>query len=112
MLATVRDQNSVLNWIGTATDFLEDVGTEAGKKVTASAGWPKAPRRLMDELRRRAGIQLPARWSRSYEADALARGHAKALTVPGQSSLTLRVSVVSGATGSRSLGGAFTHRAP
>jgi hypothetical protein len=59
MLATVRDQNSVLNWIGTATDFLDEVGTEAGKKVTPSAGWPKSPRRLMDELRRLAAVAQP-----------------------------------------------------
>jgi hypothetical protein len=52
MLATVRATHSVLNWHGTATEFLEEVGKLAGKKVTGSAGWPKSPRALTNEMRR------------------------------------------------------------
>ena len=52
MLATVRATHSVLNWHGTATEFLEEVGKLAGKKVTRSAGWPKSPRALTDEMHR------------------------------------------------------------
>jgi putative DNA primase/helicase len=41
-----------LNWHGTATEFLEEVGKLAGTTVTRSAGWPKTPRALMNEMRR------------------------------------------------------------
>jgi hypothetical protein len=52
MLATVRGPDSVLNWFGTATDLLEEIGKAAGKNVTFSAEWPKSPSRLTNELRR------------------------------------------------------------
>jgi hypothetical protein len=48
----VRATHSVLNWHGTATEFLEEVGKLAGTTVTRSAGWPKTPRALMNEMRR------------------------------------------------------------
>ena len=52
MLTTVYVPTSGLNWCGTATELLEQVGRLAGKKVTSSAGWPKTPRAPTNELRR------------------------------------------------------------
>jgi hypothetical protein len=50
MLGTVR--KGVLNWYGTATEFLDELGKQAGKSVTSRAGWPKTPTWLTNELRR------------------------------------------------------------
>jgi hypothetical protein len=41
-----------LDWIRTAADLLAELTAIAGKRVTASPGWPKSPRSLARELRR------------------------------------------------------------
>ena len=51
MLETAR--KDVLNWIGTPTELLEELGRIVGKKVTSSARWPKSPVWMSNELRPR-----------------------------------------------------------
>jgi len=41
-----------LDWVRTASDLLAELSTWAGKRVTASPGWPKTPRSLSVALRR------------------------------------------------------------
>jgi len=41
-----------LDWIRTASDLLAELTAWAGKRVTASPGWPKTPRSLSVALRR------------------------------------------------------------
>jgi hypothetical protein len=41
-----------LNWWGTATELLKELGDQVGKKVTSSARWPKSPSMMTNELRR------------------------------------------------------------
>ena len=52
MLETAPARGAVLNWIGTATDLLATLSERVGKKVASSAGWPKSPGWLTNELRR------------------------------------------------------------
>jgi hypothetical protein len=52
--ATVRSSycGRTSNWYGTATELLQELSKRVGKKVASSAGWPKSPGWLTNELRR------------------------------------------------------------
>jgi hypothetical protein len=52
ILETAPARGAVMNWTGTATDLLAVLSERVGKKVTSSAGWPKSPGWLTNELRR------------------------------------------------------------
>jgi hypothetical protein len=58
-------------WVGTSTELLAALAEVAGKKVAASARWPKTPIQFSNELRRLApqlalhGLSI--RFSRNYE---------------------------------------------
>jgi hypothetical protein len=43
-----------LDWRGSATDLLNELRDQLGKKATSSAGWPKSPSVMTNELRRLA----------------------------------------------------------
>jgi hypothetical protein len=51
---------ATLNWCGTASALLTELGDLVGKKVTSSAGWPKSRSRLTNG-RRRISPQLRSR---------------------------------------------------
>jgi hypothetical protein len=58
-----------LNWWGTATELLKELGDRVGKKVTSSARWPKSPSVMTNELRRIApqlrsnGVSVAFEWT-------------------------------------------------